>query len=130
MFLRILEMTRSMADYLIDAKNKSLGRLASEAAVILQGKKNPRYEPRLVGTDRVLVKNLDQIKFTGQKLQKRIYYRHTGYMGHLKSLRLEERWARDPKRVLREAVRRMLPKNFLNSRRLKNLVFVSDADHG
>lgn len=113
-----------MADYQIDAKNKILGRLASEIAVILQGKKSPSYEPRLVGSDKVFVRNSDGIKVTGNKLKNKIYYRHTGFMGHLKEMRLEEAMKKDPKRVLREAVRRMLPKNFLNAKRLKNLIFV------
>lgn len=115
-----------MAEYRLDAKNKILGRLASEIAQILQGKKSPKYNPRLVGGDRVLVKNYKDIKVTGQKLKEKIYYHHTGYMGHLKEKTLEQVFHKDPKRVLREAVRRMLPKNFLNAKRLKNLVFVEE----
>lgn len=111
-------------DYHIDAKNKILGRVASEIAVILQGKKSPAYEPRLIGQDKVFVKNFAEIKVTGNKLKGRIYYRHTGYMGHLKETTLEMALAKNPERVLLEAVRRMLPKNFLNQKRLKNLVFV------
>lgn len=113
-----------MADFHIDAKDKILGRLASEISGILQGKKSPHYEPRLTGSDRVLLKNFKDFKVTGKKLKEKIYYRHTGYMGHLKSRRLEEVIAKDPKQAIREAVRKMLPKNFLNQRRLKNLIFV------
>jgi len=113
-------------DYNIDAKNKILGRLASEIAQILQGKKNPKYEPRLVSGDRVFVKNYQGIKVTGKKFKEKIYYHHTGYVGHLKEKTMEQIFQRDPKRVLREAVRRMLPKNFLNAKRLKNLVFVEE----
>jgi large subunit ribosomal protein L13 len=111
-------------DYHIDAKDKILGRIASEIAIILQGKKSPRYEPRLVGDDRVLVENYKDIRLTGRKFKEKVYHRHTGYMGHLKTKTFEQVFSKDPKRVLREAVRRMLPKNFLNARRLKNLVFV------
>ena len=111
-------------DYHIDAKNKILGRVASEIAVILQGKKNPKYEPRLVGDDKVFVKNYKDIKLTGKKFKEKIYYRHTGYMGHLRKKTFEQVFGKDPKRVLREAVRRMLPKNFLNAKRLKNLIFI------
>jgi len=111
-------------EYLIDAKNKRLGRLASEVAVILQGKKSADYEPRLVGSDKVMLKNYREITVTGRKFKEKIYYRHTGYIGHLKEKTFEEAFQKDPKQVIREAVRRMLPKNFLNSRRLKNLVFV------
>lgn len=110
-------------DYHIDAKQKPLGRVASEIALILQGKKSPRYEPRLLGSDRVILKNYREVVVTGKKFEEKQYLRHTGYVGHLKSLRFKEVFARDPKRVFVEAVRRMLPKNFLNKRRLKNLVF-------
>src|SRR3989338_2540158 len=111
-------------EYLIDAKNKRLGRLASEVAVILQGKKSADYEPRLVGSDKVMLKNYREITVTGRKFKEKIYYRHTGYIGHLKEKTFEEAFQKDPKQVIREAVRRMLPKNFLNSRRLKNLTFI------
>ncbi len=111
-------------DYHIDAKNKILGRFSSEIAGILQGKKSPKYEPRLPGSDRVFVKNYKDIAVTGKKMENKIYYRHTGYVGHLKQRTLKEVMQKDPKRALREAVRKMLPKNFLNAKRLKNLIFV------
>jgi large subunit ribosomal protein L13 len=116
-----------MADYQIDAKHKSFGRIASEIALVLQGKKSARYEPRLAGEDRALVKNYRFVKVSGDKARQKVYYRHTGYMGHLKETRFHEAFAKDPKKVLREAVRRMLPKNSLNAKRLKNLVFVDDG---
>lgn len=111
-------------DYHIDAKNKILGRLASEIAVILQGKKTPHYEPRLVGGAKVFVKNYKAVTISGGKQKEKIYYRHTGYVGHLKEKTFEQAFAKDPKWVVREAVRKMLPKNFLNAKRLKNLIFV------
>lgn len=111
-------------EYLIDAKNKRLGRLASEIAVIIQGKKSAAYEPRLVGADKVMLKNYKNVTLTGRKFKEKKYYRHTGWVGHLKERTFEEAFTKDPKKVIREAVRRMLPKNFLNSRRLKNLVFI------
>lgn len=111
-------------DYHIDAKNKILGRLASEIAVMLQGKKNPKYEPRLAGGNRVFVKNYKNVIVTGKKLKNRVYYRHTGYMGHLKEQTLGERFQKYPKRAIQEVVRKMLPKNSLNAKRLKNLIFV------
>ena len=113
-------------DFIIDAKGKTLGRLASEIATILQGKTKPDYAPNKVGDDRVLVKNVAGIVVTGDKLTQKISYRHTGYMGHLKEATLGERMAKDPKKVLRETVRRMLPKNFLSAPRLKKIVFVND----
>lgn len=115
-------------DYHIDAKNKILGRLASEIATILQGKKSPHYEPRLVGADKIFVNNYRDIKLTGNKFKEKIYYRHTGYMGHLKEKTFEQVFTKDPKKVLREAVRRMLPKNFLNAKRLKNLIFIESKN--
>lgn len=113
-------------DHIIDAKNKRLGRLASEIAVILQGKKSPKYEPRLVGSDKVILKNFREVTVSGKKTKEKIYYRHTGYVGHLKKRSFEEAFLKSPERVIREAVRRMLPKNTLNNRRLKNLVFQKD----
>ena len=111
-------------EHIIDAKNKRLGRLASEIAVILQGKKSADYEPRLVGADKVMLKNYREITLTGRKFKEKEYHRHTGYIGHLKTRTFEEAFQKDPKQVIRESVRRMLPKNFLNSRRLKNLIFI------
>lgn len=110
-------------DYIIDAKNKKLGRLASEIALILQGKKSPQYNPRLVGEDKVILKNYKDIDLSQNKLKNKKYYKHTGYVGHLKIKTLEQLWNKDPKKVIREVVRKMLPKNKLNSRRLKNLIF-------
>lgn len=110
-------------DHHIDAKNKILGRLASDVALILQGKRSPTYEPRLAGNDKVILKNYKHVAISGRKAKDKIYYRHTGYVGHLKERIYEEAFQKDPKWVIREAVRRMLPKNFLNAKRLKNLVF-------
>lgn len=110
-------------DFHLDAKNQKFGRLASEIASILQGKKSPAYNPRLTGSDRVFLKNYLAVALTGRKSRSKLYHRHTGYVGHLKTSTFEEAFRRDPKRVIREAVRRMLPKNFLNQRRLKNLHF-------
>ena len=110
----------------MDAKNMPLGRIASEAAVILQGKKSVKYNPRLIGDDRVLVKNVGLLIVTGRKFKEKKYFRHTGYVGHLKMRTFEQQFLRDPKKVFREAVRRMLTKNSLNKKRLKNLIFVED----
>ncbi|MFH1246374.1 MAG: 50S ribosomal protein L13 [Candidatus Liptonbacteria bacterium] len=111
-------------EYRIDAKGKRLGRLASEIAVILQGKKSAKYEPRLVGSDKVFLENYRDVKVTGRKTEEKLYHRHTGYMGHLRTLTYAQKFAKDPKRVIWDTVRHMLPKNFLNQRRRKNLIFV------
>lgn len=115
-------------DHHIDANKKTLGRLASEISLILQGKKSASYERNRVSADKVYVKNVGGIVVTGNKATQKIYYHHTGYVGHLKELSYEQKFAKDPRKVLREAVRKMLPKNFLNQKRLKNLIFVNDAE--
>ena len=72
----------------------------------------------------VYVKNYGEVAVTGKKLVQKVYYHHTGYVGHLKETRLEERLAKNPKKAIREAVRKMLPRNFLNQRRLRHLIFM------
>ena len=109
-------------EYIIDAKNKRLGRIASEIAVILQGKRNPAYEPRFSGGDRVLVKNAGLITLSGRKTKEKVYYKHTGPLGHLKVRSYEEMFKKNPGLVLRHAVGLMLPKNRLRKERMKRLV--------
>lgn len=109
-------------EYTIDAKGKKLGRLASEIATILQGKKNPNYEPRLEGEDTVIVKNVKGVVVSGRKAEEKIYYRHTGPLGHLKERAYSEMFEKKPAWVLEHAVRLMLPKNRLLKKRMKRLV--------
>ena len=109
-------------EYTIDAKNKKLGRLASDISLILQNKKSAFYEPRLAGGNVVRVTNVDKLDIAPTKMAQKIYYRHTGYMGHLKKKKLGEVYAENPAKVLRKAVERMLPKNSLRPKRLKLLV--------
>ncbi len=108
--------------YIIDAKGKNLGRLASEIAVILQGKKSPAYEPRLEGADEVVVKNIKDLTISGRKAEGKVYYRHTGPLGHLKKRTYGEIFEKNPSWVLRNAVRLMLPKNRLLKKRMKRLI--------
>jgi len=104
----------------IDAKNKVLGRLASEIAQILQGKNKPDYHPRLEGKEKVIVLNADKIKLTGKKKQEKIYYSvPAGYVGHLKKRTFLQI---GPKQALRKAVYNMLPKNRLRAKRMKRLI--------
>ncbi len=110
-------------DYQIDAKGKTLGRLASKIAYLLQGKDNPEFEGRRVGSNRVIVKNVSGLKVTGKKATQKTYYRHTGYMGHLKSKTFKEAFQASPEWVLRHAVSGMLPRNSLKVKRLKRLIF-------
>ncbi len=114
-------------EYHIDAKNKVLGRVATDISLILQGKKSATFERNRVSTDKVYVSNYDSIVVTGQKATDKIYYKHTGYVGHLKEKSFEQHMAKDPKFVLRHAVRKMLPRNFLAQKRLNNLIFVEPA---
>lgn len=108
--------------YTIDATNKKLGRLASEIAVILQGKKSAAYNPRLEGEDKVVVKNINKMEVTGKKMKQKKYYRHTTQIGHLKEQTLQALWEKKgPAEVLRRAIKGMLPKNKLLVKRMKRL---------
>src|SRR5271157_3319256 len=110
-------------EYTIDATNKKLGRLASEIAVILKGKKNTGYEPRLSGEDRVIIKNINKMVVTGKKMLQKKYYHHTTQIGHLKEQNLEMFWnKRGPAEVLKHSVMGMLPKNRLRIKRIKRLI--------
>jgi len=111
-----------MAEYTIDAKGKKLGRLASEIAMILQGKKVPAYNPKDEGDDSVIVKNASQMEVSGNKMKDKTYYRHSTRIGFLKKETMEEVWEKKgPAEVLRRAVSGMLPKNKLNIKRMKRL---------
>ncbi|MDP1718854.1 MAG: 50S ribosomal protein L13 [bacterium] len=108
-------------EYVIDAKNQRLGRLASQIAQILQGKMHPDYEPRNQGKDTVVVKNAGKLVVTGKKATQKIYYHHTGYMGHLREKVYQDAFEQSPEKVLVLAVKRMLPQNFLKQKRLNRL---------
>ncbi len=108
----------------IDAENKSLGRLAVEVAVSLRGKNKPEFVPYKDVGDTVLVKNIDKMKFTGNKLENKNYFHFTGYLGNLKKASLKEFLTKKgPKEVLRKAVMGMLTKNTLRDRQIKRLKF-------
>ena len=107
--------------HIIDAQGKPLGRIASEIAVLLQGKHKPEYAPYKDIGDFVIVKNFDKVRFTGKKLKNKKYYRHSGYLGGLKMQTLEELLKKDPYKVLRKAVMGMLPKNKLRKKMIKRL---------
>ncbi|MDP3901378.1 MAG: 50S ribosomal protein L13 [bacterium] len=109
-------------NHVIDATNQKLGRLASQIAIILQGKMTADYEPRLSGNDRVTIKNISKIVITGNKEDQKTYHHHTGYMGHLKTKTYKQVFAEKPEKVLWRAVFNMLPKNRLRQKRLNRLV--------
>ena len=105
----------------IDATNQPLGRLASKIAVILRGKIRPDYKPNALPEEKVLITNIGQLKFTGKKLNQKVYYHYSGYPGGMKSKKLKTLFDQNPKRVLWLAVYRMLPQNRLRSKIIKNL---------
>ena len=108
----------------VDATNKSLGRLAVEVAVLLRGKNKPDFVPYKDMGDTVSVKNIDKMKFTGNKLEGKNYFHFTGYLGNLKKATLKEFLIkRGPAEVLRKAVMGMLTKNKLRDRQIKRLRF-------
>lgn len=105
----------------IDATNQRLGRLAAQIAHILQGKHCVDYDPRLAGGDSIVIKNASKIALSGKKINQKIYYYHTGYMGHLRERSVREMLAKHPERVIQWAVYNMLPKNRLRPKRMKRL---------
>ena len=106
----------------LDAKKQVLGKLATEAANLLRGKNKPNFKPNsLENGEEVLVINSDKLKVTGDKMKKKIYYRHTGYPGGLKEKRLEEIMEEDSRKVIWQAIYGMLPKNKLRDKAIKRL---------
>jgi large subunit ribosomal protein L13 len=121
------ELERSW--YLVDAENRILGRLASQIAIRLRGKHKPIFTPHADTGDFIVVINADKVALTGSKWDKKIYYRHTGYVGGLKQISAKKLLEKKPDEVLRLAVKRMLPKNSLGRRQLKKLKIYAGADH-
>ena len=121
------DITRSW--WLVDADGLALGRLAAELAKILKGKNKPIYTTHLDVGDHVIVVNADKVMLTGNKLQKKIYYRHSGYPGGLKEIPYEVLMRDKPELMVEKAVRGMLPKNSLGRSMLKKLHVYSGPDH-
>jgi large subunit ribosomal protein L13 len=115
--------------YLIDAEGKTLGRLASEIARRLRGKHKPQYTPHVDTGDYMVVINAEKVRVTGNKLADKMYYRHTGYVGNLKSRSLEQMLDEHPERVLQAAVKGMLPRNPLGRAMLKKLKVYAGPQH-
>lgn len=115
--------------YVVDAESKTLGRLATEIADVLRGKGKPAYTPHVDTGDFVIVVNAEKIHVTGQKLDQKLYYKHSGYPGGLHTRTLREQLARRPEEVLRKAVRGMLPKNKLASAQLRKLKIYAGPEH-
>jgi large subunit ribosomal protein L13 len=115
--------------FVVDATDKTLGRLATELAHRLRGKHKPVYTPHVDTGDHIVVINAAKIKVTGNKLKDKMYYRHTGYIGNLKSTNLEKLMASAPEQALQIAVKGMLPKNRLGRSMLKKLRVFAGAEH-
>ena len=113
----------------IDAAGKPIGRLAVEVARILQGKHKPTYTPSILTGDYVIVVNASQVAVTGNKLEQKVYYRHSGYPGGFRSVRLGRVLARHPERAIQHAVKGMLPKNALARHMLRRMKVYAGADH-
>jgi large subunit ribosomal protein L13 len=115
--------------FVVDAAGKNLGRLATQIATILRGKHKPTFTPSLDVGDFVIVVNADKIAVTGNKLQEKMYYRHSLYPGGLKEQNLATVLARHPERVIEHAVRGMLPKNRLGRAMIKKLKVYAGNSH-
>ena len=115
--------------HLVDATDKTLGRLASEVAHRLRGKHKPEYTPHVDTGDHIVVVNAEKIRVTGNKLKDKIYYRHTGYIGNLKSISLEKQLEKRPERVIQAAVKGMLPKNPLGRAMFRKLKVYAGPEH-
>ena len=115
--------------YVVDAQGKTLGRLASEIAKILRGKNKPIFSPHMDTGDYVIVINAEKIHVTGRKLTQKFYYRHSGYPGGLKAISLRDLLQKHPERVVKFAVRGMLPKNRLGRKMIKKLKVYAGPEH-
>lgn len=115
--------------YVVDATDKPLGRLASEVSRVLRGKHRPEYSPHLSLGDHVVVVNAEKVFLSGNKRQQKLYYSYSGYQSGLKIRTFQDVMEKDPSRVVRHAVRGMLPHNRLGRRILKNLKVYTGPDH-
>ena len=115
--------------YVVDAQGQTLGRLATRIAAVLKGKHKPIYSPSMDTGDYVVVINAKKIVATGRKLDEKLYYRHTGYPGGLRTVNLRDQLDKHPERVISAAVRGMLPHNRLGRAMFKKLKVYAGAEH-
>jgi large subunit ribosomal protein L13 len=115
--------------FVVDAEGKTLGRLATRVATILRGKHKPMYTPHLDVGDYVIVVNAEKVRLTGQKEWQKTYYRHTGYPGGIKATSYQDMIDRHPDRVIRFAIKGMLPDNVLGRQQLSKLKIYAGPDH-
>lgn len=115
--------------FVVDATDKTLGRLSTEIARRLRGKHKPEYTPHVDTGDYIVVVNAEKIRVTGNKMQDKMYHHHTGYIGNLKSINLEKLLIKAPERVIETAVKGMLPKNPLGRAMFKKLKVFAGPEH-
>ncbi|MCG8347287.1 MAG: 50S ribosomal protein L13 [Chloroflexales bacterium] len=115
--------------YVVDATGQVLGRLATQIATLLRGKHKPTYTPSSDGGDFVVVVNAEKVRVTGRKAEQKIYYRHTGYPGGLRATPYKRMLAKHPDRIIRFAVKGMLPKNRLGRRLMTKLRIYAGPQH-
>ncbi len=115
--------------FVVDAADKTLGRLSTEIARRLRGKHKPEYTPHVDTGDYIVVINAEKVKVTGNKEQNKMYHRYTGYIGHLKSVNLAKLRATHPDRIIQTAVKGMLPKNSLGRAMFKKLKVYAGETH-
>ena len=115
--------------YVVDAEGKTLGRLASEVANVLRGKNKPTYTPHIDTGDYVIVVNAEKIKVTGKKMDQKIYYNHSDYVGGMRETTLREMMAKKPEKVIELAVKGMLPKGPLGRSMITKLHVYAGPEH-
>ena len=115
--------------YVVDAEGQTLGRLAAEVAKVLRGKNKPEFTPHIDTGDNVIVINAEKIKVTGKKLDQKVYYQHSDYVGGMKETTLREMMAKKPEQVIELAVKGMLPKGPLGRTMIKKLHVYAGAEH-
>ena len=115
--------------YVVDAEGQTIGRLAAEVAKVLRGKNKPEFTPHIDTGDNVIVINAEKIKVTGKKLDQKVYYHHSDYVGGMKETTLREMMAKKPEQVIELAVKGMLPKGPLGRTMIKKLHVYAGAEH-
>ena len=115
--------------YVVDAESKTLGRLATQIANVLRGKRKPTYTPHVDVGDFVIVVNAEKVAVTGDKREKKLYWRHSGYPGGIRSRTLGDMLEKRPEEVIRKAVKGMLPRNRLARQQLRKLKVYAGPDH-
>ncbi|MDI6777823.1 MAG: 50S ribosomal protein L13 [Patescibacteria group bacterium] len=116
--------------YLLDCREKNMGRLATRAAFLLQGKNKTGYQPNVDAEHFVVMINCKEARFSGNKGQKKLYHRFSGYPGGISTRKLDDILQSNPEKVVKEAVYGMLPKNNLRNKRMKRLLVFENSEHG